>query len=80
MQIMLKLKKVVRNNRMNSVSGSAPVRINRPMHSAVVTKLPSTTGLRPTRSDSPGSTSWPMKPPSPMADMTKPICCRLRYR
>ncbi|MNP60986.1 hypothetical protein D3C76_1561190 [compost metagenome] len=80
MQIMLKLKKVVRNSSPNRVSGSAPVRISRPMHSAVATKLPSTTGLRPTRSDKPGSTSWPMKPPSPMADITNPICCRLRCR
>ncbi|MNT59679.1 hypothetical protein D3C72_1972110 [compost metagenome] len=80
MQIMLKLKKVVANSRANSFSGSAPVCISSQIDSPVATNEPSTTGLRPRRSDRPGSISWPRKPPSPMADITKPICCMSSFR
>ncbi|MCY1270965.1 hypothetical protein D9M68_294770 [compost metagenome] len=75
MQIMLKLKKVVTNSSANSFAGSAPVRIIRNSATAVARHESSATGLRPRRSDRVGMTIIPQKPPKPIADMTKPICC-----
>ncbi|MNR46033.1 hypothetical protein D3C85_1649500 [compost metagenome] len=58
--------------------------INKPTSSALIMKQMETTGLRPSWSDKPGMTSWPKKPPRPIAEMImameKLLRCRMSVR
>ncbi len=75
-----KLAREATNSRPNSKGRLVPPCRNSHRNTAAMANEARTTGLRPNRSESAGTPSWPRKPPKPIAEVTNPICVALRCR